>query len=90
MFEHIKKEIDIRAKRGFGKPSGGFQALTSKYKYIGLDRDIKEFNKGLFVDASRNAAVSAGDRDLKSDVQDKKRREKYWTNCWTSHNETFL
>ena len=76
MFEHIKKEIDIRAKRGFGKPSG-FQALTSKYKYIGLDRDIKDYNKGLFVDASRNAAVSAGDRDLKSDVQDKKRREKY-------------
>ena len=29
------------------------------------------------MDANRNAAVSAGDRDLKSDVRDKKLREKY-------------
>lgn len=33
--------------------------------------------KGLFVDANRNAAVVIGDRDIKNDVQDKKRREKY-------------
>ena len=37
---------------------------------------MQENSKGLFVDASRNAAVSAGDRDLKSDVRDKKLREK--------------
>ena len=33
---------------------------------------------GLFVDKSRNAAVSCGDRDLKSDVREKKLREKYF------------
>ena len=59
-----------------GKPIGGFQALSSKSKTVDLMLD--NISKGLFVDASRNAAVSAGDRDLKSDVRDKKLREKYF------------
>ena len=57
-----------------GKPTGlGFQASIPKFKTNDL---MQENSKGLFVDASRNAAVSAGDRDLKSDVRDKKLREK--------------
>ena len=74
VYEHIKKEIDIRNKRAMGKPTGlGFQASIPKFKTNDL---MQENSKGLFVDASRNAAVSAGDRDLKSDVRDKKLREK--------------
>ena len=75
VYEHIKKEIDIRAKRGGGPVKPAFQALSSKTKSNDLLLDT--ISKGLFVDANRNAAVSAGDRDLKSDVRDKKLREKY-------------
>ena len=82
VYEHIKKEIDIRAKRGVGKPVGGYQAGITKIREkkikIMMDWANDPFCKGLFVDASRNAAVTGGDRDLKSDVQDKKRREKYF------------
>lgn len=74
VYEHIKKEIDIRAKRGGGPVKPAFQALSSKTKSNDLLLDT--ISKGLFVDANRNAAVSAGDRDLKSDVRDKKLREK--------------
>ena len=75
VYEHIKKEIDIRAKRGGAPVKPAFQALSSKTKSNDLLLDT--ISKGLFVDANRNAAVSAGDRDLKSDVRDKKLREKY-------------
>lgn len=57
VYEHIKKELDLRSKRGYIKAVG---------------------YHGLFVDKSRNAAVSCGDRDLKSDVREKKLREKYF------------
>ena len=55
VYEHIKKELDLRSKKGYIKAIG---------------------YHGLFVDKSRNAAVSCGDRDLKSDVREKKLREK--------------
>ena len=74
VYEHIKKEIDIRNKRALGKPTVGGFAVSYKSKANTLMEETN--SKGLFVDASRNAAVSAGDRDLKSDVRDKKLREK--------------
>ena len=60
-----------------GKPTGGGGFQASSFKFKTNDLMLETNHKGLFVDASRNAAVSAGDRDLKSDVRDKKLREKY-------------
>ena len=34
------------------------------------------FHTGTFVDKSRNAAISGGDRDLKADVKSKQRRDR--------------
>ena len=63
-----------------GKPAGGGGFQASSFKFKTNDLMLETNHKGLFVDASRNAAVSAGDRDLKSDVRDKKLREKYEDN----------
>ena len=78
-----------------GKPTGGGGFQASSFKSKTNDLMLETNQKGLFVDASRNAAVSAGDRDLKSDVRDKKLREKYEDNlteygvCYKTTQITF-
>ena len=73
VYEHIKKEIDSRSKKvkSSDKHSNTYQVIYFTYNKL-----FNIIDKGLFVDANRNAAVVIGDRDIKNDVQDKKRREK--------------
>ena len=77
VYEHIKKEIDSRSKKvkSSEKNSNTYQVNPLFTTCLCL-YNITDTEQGLFVDANRNAAVVIGDRDIKNDVQDKKRREK--------------
>ena len=74
VYEHIKKEIDSRSKKVKSSDKNSNTYQVNSIVTRSLYNIITE--QGLFVDANRNAAVVIGDRDIKNDVQDKKRREK--------------
>ena len=69
-FEYIKRELDTREKK---KPTKvDLKNVVSCMVMIMLHYLVMV--QGMFVDKQRNAAVVLGDRDLKRDVRDKKKR----------------
>ena len=71
VFQHIKKEMDLRAK---------VKTVVNPAEQVSsFEKTTCRFNntfKVYFVDKQRNAAVVIGDRDLKTDVKNKRKRER--------------
>ena len=68
VYELLKREMEIRAKRPAGKEDPRNQVIFVSQLPC---------SQAMFVDKSRNAAVNHGDRDLKSDVKSKQRRDRW-------------